>query len=108
MTDTTTTTTHTPGPWQVEYGCIFAGDDIVAGVAQRRKEQATIDANAHLIAAAPDLLAALDQMTHLFDHPGLYGLILRAKRHGWTDDDVQMRILACRNACAAIAKAKGE
>jgi hypothetical protein len=51
---------HTPGPWRVEYepychvrsdaGCVLAADY-------------TTDENAALIAAAPDLLAALQEMT---------------------------------------------
>ena len=48
----------TPGPWYAEKFCIWAGDCFVAGTAtgQGDPEQ---QANARLIAAAPDLLAAL-------------------------------------------------
>ena len=51
-------TQHTPGPWYAEKFCIWAGDCFVAGTAtgQGDPEQ---QANARLIAAAPDLLAAL-------------------------------------------------
>ena len=48
----------TPGPWYAEKFCIWAGDCFVAGTAtgQGDPEQ---QANALLIAAAPDLLAVL-------------------------------------------------
>ena len=72
-----TTTTHTPGPWSIAPS--FAGQWIKAGksyicplpdhiehdgkpcgsVASQDKTQAEINANAALIAAAPELLAAL-------------------------------------------------
>lgn len=75
---TTTTAQHTPGPWKAEFrdtgfGCwnITAKDD-VSGVASDRAILAVVnytmtrtndhagDANARLIAAAPDLLSALE------------------------------------------------
>ena len=62
----TTKTTHTPGPWQFQ---------IVAGVPTVHKALEPIattfgnsvvrEANAHLIAAAPDLLAALKDLLSL-------------------------------------------
>jgi len=51
---------HTPGPWRVNAHDICAGSDAVAGVygtTGYAPEEA--QANARLIAAAPDLLAAL-------------------------------------------------
>ena len=65
---------HTLGPWKVsdpfqnEYGVsVYAGEIPIATVIQapsrfdipRKQELEEIRANAHLIAAAPDLLAAL-------------------------------------------------
>ena len=49
----------TPGPWYAEKFCIWAGDCFVAGTAtgQGDPEQ---QANARLIASAPELLAALE------------------------------------------------
>lgn len=74
----TTNTKHTPGPWYAKDGHVFssAGFDAVQAlatsdhnshpmVADCNKSNMTIaeaDANAALIAAAPELLAALKEM----------------------------------------------
>ena len=51
---------HTPGDWTTERGDIFAGDYRIAQVFSGATEtQAESDANARLMAAAPDLLAAV-------------------------------------------------
>jgi hypothetical protein len=55
---------HTPGPWQtsfahnaVGYPCFF-----IHGMSgEQKRDEATLAANAHLIAAAPDLLALAKQ-----------------------------------------------
>lgn len=77
---------HTPGPWQ-QYGAeIAAGPDMVAEVNLLNKRIAhQINANAKLIAAAPDLLEALER-----------------SRGQWIHSVNAERCLA------AIAKAKGE
>ncbi|ENT5139877.1 hypothetical protein [Pseudomonas aeruginosa] len=58
---------HTPGPWMVDYSeylseggglCVMHGNDCIAVVGDFNPEQ-PIDANAKLIAAAPELLEAL-------------------------------------------------
>jgi hypothetical protein len=91
--------THTPGPW-------FATDTIVAE-SNRTGSNAICDtahsrydmshdeakANARLIAAAPDLLAALEMVLNSTTHPGPL----------WT---VSNESIAA--AHAAIARAKGE
>ena len=107
------TTKHTPGPWTVEnasgrmlwIGALRIPDDeryglhtIITGIdiedltteARERKE-----ANAHLIAAAPDLLAALEAISPLLPRS------LTTTAHGdpsWTE--------AIRKVEDAIAKAK--
>lgn len=92
------TTKHTPGPWRVKHkaklgwaGVLTQEGDIIAdidvdGQDFREPEQALDDAR--LIAAAPDLLTALEAMV---------------RSDSWADADVKMV-----NARAAIAKAKGE
>lgn len=73
---------HTPGPWRVEP---YYGEDIEAEVCGKWSEVATLidnaamrdqrpigtafirDANARLIAAAPDLLEALKKALHILD-----------------------------------------
>ena len=106
---------HTPGPWRVEIGTTVIWTDnaydpgtnnvgcIVARAAQPyswKGSRPTADeqiANAHLIAAAPDMLAALKRLSGLYD--GIYVKI--------SDDEMA----ACREAWAeadtAIAKAEG-
>lgn len=62
-------TMHTPGPWEVRKTAsgnpfIYSGKINVAGVAMARHgiDVATSEANARLIAAAPELLAALIEL----------------------------------------------
>jgi hypothetical protein len=64
---------HAPGPWTVDYAndnlCIYAGDLLIGEVngstehiEVRGLDEETTEANAWLIAAAPDLLAALERI----------------------------------------------
>lgn len=57
---------YTPGPWHVdEHGAIRGGDlSIVA--TRHRLPMEVHTANAHLIAAAPDLLQALKEAVEVF------------------------------------------
>jgi hypothetical protein len=81
---------HTPGPWKVErindtnYVMGRVGH-VIAEVPADRNYKAKADVNAALIAAAPDLLAALEAVL-----------------------DMPNNSLALYEARAAIAKAKGE
>lgn len=108
---------HTPGPWEVKpltgandkgHGYIFAqGDELVASVLAATNADPVFgteriirgQANAHLIAAAPELLEALEGVVHFADGFGMYhtespaGIALRDWING---------------AHAAIAKATGE
>ena len=83
---------HTPGPWTVEE---YGDDDAPALVIHKDTESrvcfmatpgshgdpATIEADARLIAAAPDLLKQLKLMVELFD--GYQGMELR-----WAKDAI--------------------
>jgi len=86
---------HTAGPWEAvivemitdgkPFGHVYGADgEAIVYVTLREPEVA---ANTNLIAAAPELLEALEE---LFDDPGKIHSI------GWTD-----------KAAAAIAKARG-
>lgn len=100
---------HSPGPWKIGFGC---GDQDEYFTVVDRDGEAVTDysvsnhdvamshgqmvANARLIAAAPDLLAALERLTvHLsrYDLDGMFG------------HDEQF-MCAVENATEAIAKAK--
>ena len=85
-------TTHTPGPWHVESGDEVRAADgwEVAYIYGASRQRVDWEANARLIAAAPELLEALEAIT------------ANASWADWRDLD---QIL---NARAAIAKAKGE
>jgi hypothetical protein len=84
--------THTPGPWYVNDRCIEAAGpegprDVTVAVVHAPEDQR--DANARLIAAAPELLAACEELLiYLSD---------------WDDDESE----TCVRARAAIAKAEG-
>ena len=67
----------TPGPWRAVMGSrhvvdVFAGDRDVVSVYGGGVGFEYRDANAHLIAAAPDLYAALDGLLGLLDAGSLY------------------------------------
>ena len=96
---------HTKGPWEMDAGLNIHGPDnrLVANCGGRsqnfdtEKCEAENKANAHLIAAAPELLEALEMMVRQFGpHP-------REDTEGWREE-----YEACDSARAAIAKAKGE
>ena len=109
---TTETTRHTPGPWHTthkDYGdewwfggrgegqCIVedASGEMIAVYGGHD------EANARLIAAAPDLLAALVEA-----EPLLVALIERVKRAPGGDETYTLGVLA--DIRAAVARAKGE
>ena len=94
---------HTPGPWNCNHSSA-SGYDIVCSensptdvcvISRRDKTTGEIDANARLIAAAPELLAALETA-----YMALIGY-LPAHRNDVTD-------AAIGAARAAITKATGE
>lgn len=99
-------TKHTPGPWRVypAGSCVPYYDVCPRVVANepsgRSVHDAISDADAALIAAAPDLLAALESLTHLCHCAGT-GTLLPA--YGTTP----CRSPQCIAARAAIAKARG-
>ncbi|CAB3931578.1 hypothetical protein [Achromobacter insolitus] len=90
------TTKHTPGPWGHRNGRIFSVDReelTIANVA-RAADGDYSPANGLVLAAAPELLAALEQMLDAFVDDPL--------THQYTSGR------AADAARAAIAKAKGE
>jgi hypothetical protein len=94
--------THTPGPWRVEISnkspslnIVGANNYPIGRIPCTPSICSDDEANARLIAAAPDLLSALRDMTDMFEHHinGLLG-----------PDDAAAR---WDNARAAVAKATG-
>ena len=87
---------HTPGPWQLsaqsvapEWLLVIKGEVIIANVNEDLRQEA----NARLMAAAPDLLAALEAV--LADVQDI-------------DNDHALTPQVGRQVRAAILKAKGE
>jgi hypothetical protein len=103
-----TNATHTQGPWWLDdYGYIVVGSRetyvTIAEIDCSIFRKAEREANAHLIAAAPDLLAALEAVLADFDHPGLRGLI---HTHWGAEKEISMR-QSIATARAAISKTQG-
>jgi len=76
---------HTPGPWHTgidDSDKVFAADrDGIAVMSGGRRYQAERDANARLIAAAPELLEACRVVRNALDageHPGRLASVLDA------------------------------
>lgn len=90
-------TQHTPGPWNRniraggKYPTAFAGRNQHVAVATQQKDPAETEANIDLIAAAPELLAALLNVVSAYE----------PNRHGVTPEWIT-------TARAAIAKAEGK
>lgn len=104
---------HTPGPWKIINGKTIVGPDhpnqgYIADINVHRNNDAWQPdghANAQLVAAAPDLLAALEDTMKLLryfrDHR-------QAEWDAMLTTDTTMELLNVWNANkAAIAKAKG-
>ena len=87
---------HTPGPWEVDGvkfqgGYYFAQDNhLILGSAYR-------EADAHLIAAAPEMLAALRELVDDIEGP-----------YAYDDDFKRIPMELERRITTLIAKAKGE
>ena len=95
-----TNTQHTSGPWKAMKNAtggfiIMAADLILAWVPGKTKAQ---QANAHLIATAPELLEALELWQSAYTNPDLLG----------QGELSLLRANASDKARAAIAKARGE
>lgn len=104
---------HTPGPWAVNPFCAqvdcqkFCDDGTLVPVCQllwptKYCSEDETEANARLIAAAPELLEALEDATMFLDL-----VRMRARREGDAGQAAEADD-ALNNARAAIAKAKGE
>ena len=95
---------HSPGPWSVEYSeatKVKATDDSTLAFLghlnrRGRRSPEQVGANARLIAAAPDLLAALEAM------------VAAARRGGDPQVSIDEECDAWQLIDHAIAKAKGE
>jgi hypothetical protein len=90
---------HTPGPWSIHnYGATLAiqKDDLRIGfITSRGHGHPSLVDNAHLIAAAPEMLAALKGVVAALDHQ---------QQTQFLPTDTGVRVKAAR---AAIAKAEG-
>lgn len=109
MTETTTRAAHTPGPWNVSKSSmdrlIYADSEHAFDLAIVRNggSDANVEANARLIAAAPEMFAALkDSVNQLETSPYWIEQIM-----GKSSPAIAGILQTCRNARAVIAKAEG-
>lgn len=103
-----TKATHTPGPWHRniraggKYPVVFAGRNQHVAQVVQQADPAETEANIDLIAAAPELLAALQKI----ERGGVAVRIDAALNECPINPDVLQAIID--DARAAIAKATGE
>jgi hypothetical protein len=113
-------TKHTPGPWQAEQDdvpydggfetwCVNADG---AGICMMDCPKDDMEANARLIAAAPDLLEALEEVlgTGLNGGNNMRLAFMAASQQVLSDEalrDAEKSEMAVAKARAAIAKARG-
>ena len=87
-----TAQTHTPGPWAVRHTdnglrIVYSDGELRSHVADLHsmslcEEHGSLRANASLIAAAPDLLSALQRIESSLEHePEIYADILSVARN---------------------------
>ena len=103
----------TPGPWRYDRtnGSPTTGEHMIAGAKPgylaevRDCGSGDVRANAHLIAAAPDLYAALDDLLASYAEPDQQ---ICCGGHGCGCRGASVRDLAEHHARAAIAKARGQ
>ena len=92
------TTKHTPGPWHDKDGIIRTADNAMLALVYSNGV-GSVTANARLIAAAPDLLAALRGCVDALNSH------VRSEFEGvWLESDFESLLSPYR---AAIAKAEG-
>lgn len=103
---------HSPSPWTYAKWNIWdaAGQNFAMIASSSRFDPERVEANGNLIAAAPELLAALEA---LFSNPHIYpgDLVYQVRDReglGWDGPAVTQWSDAVTAAKAAIAKAKGE
>jgi hypothetical protein len=92
---------HTPGPWYAalgpQGGYVISDETNHFGLCQRASWPSRVEeseANAHLIASAPDLVAALEWIANNYANQEI--------------NHVDFRVEAKRLADAAISKSRGE
>jgi hypothetical protein len=101
-------TDYTPGPWHYATkgpGLLgaFAGDDLIVGVASSDNQEA----NARLIAAAPDMLALLENVVPVIESSIRVGKGF-SDPEPWLVEQIEYLDGLLADVHAAIAKARGE
>lgn len=101
-------TKFTPAPWEVDiYGDVQANGDDVARLAGDYSEEVNAS-NARLIAAAPDMYAALKPFAQKQFHEVLAGNTQGDDSILWERNGASLTIGDFRCAAAALAKAEGK
>lgn len=106
----TNETKHTKGPWHRniradgKYPVIFAGRNQHVALATQQEDSEETEANIDLIAAAPELLEALELLLPLAN---AYLHILN-ETQGYEDPGLKLTLKQIKIANEAINKAKGQ
>ena len=110
MTNETKTTPHTPGPWQPStFGFnrleVWAGHDARICIVDNFLDVGVAEANARLISAAPDLLAALEAAVRTIRSWQGAGLAVDVEAGLWDLYQASGEMVTINSA---IAKARGQ
>lgn len=101
---------HTPGPWRthvVDSTMVIGSDgsEIAQTLGDYESLYATMEADANLIAAAPDLLEALEAFIDVVENSGgVHGLRTDGRASTWGDRELDF----INDAVAALRKARGK
>jgi hypothetical protein len=101
---------HTPGPWHIKRNPVRLavrdknGDYIAEDIRGEKEER---EANAALIAAAPDLLYAIQAFVDYFEQAGIGSNLTGADEEDGVNGFDGDTVFNVRQAKAAIAKAEG-
>jgi hypothetical protein len=104
MTDTKDAIQHTEGPWTNRWHngdmVIYAGRQEVARIETDFRSMQQSLADGRLIAAAPDLLAALEKLTRLADSFSVSGVYFHEDRDNQAAIDCAYDAIAKATNCA--------
>lgn len=90
---------HTPGPWSNDDGDIIGPDGGYIAYGHTGQRAIDIDEDANLIAAAPDLLEALEELVIAADTFSVSGVYFNSFKENFA---------ALKKAMTALEKARGE
>ncbi len=103
-------TKWTPGPWHAHEQPAVILDDrgfMLAALDGNIESEPTVEANAHLIAAAPDLYLGLEAVWKLIEDGTLVRDISKDQEPGWAMNQLDL-VVNLKATYTALARARGE